>query len=158
MQLMIQPLAFHKDNGISPRLYCTLLIRDHAANRQLSQLLVDFAAEGRRLNKIHIAAALHGAAKAGERLGSDALSYLAAEIGSCDDFNAQAIGNALFGLKEHRSSPATEAVLSALARKIGESPAQLDAQHVGNALFGLNEHGSSPGTEAVLHGCKKMLI
>ena len=51
----------------------------------------------------------HGPAR---QLGDRTLFYIAAQIDGCDEpFDSQSIGNVLFGLKGHGSSPGTEAVL-----------------------------------------------
>ncbi len=63
-----------------------------------------------------------------------------------EPLDSQAVGNALYGLKGHGSSPGTEGVLTALAAKIRDSQDRLEAQAVGNALYGLKEHGSSAAT------------
>ena len=63
---------------------------------------------------------------------------------------AQPDSAAPYGLKGHHGSPATEAVLAALAPRICECRAELDAQHVGNALYGLKGQAGSSAVEAVL--------
>jgi hypothetical protein len=67
------------------------------------------------------------------------LSALASKIEGCkESLDAQAVGNALFGLKGMSSDRAEVLrVLSALAIKIEGCKESLSAQAVGNALFGL---------------------
>ena len=47
-------------------------------------------------------------------------------------------------------SPSVTTMLTALARKIDESRAEMDTQSIGNSLYSLKEHTGSAATEAVL--------
>jgi very-short-patch-repair endonuclease len=72
------------------------------------------------------------------------LGALAPKIKGCrEQFDAQAVGNALYGLQS-MSSDAEEVryVLGALAPKIKECRGQLSSQEVGNALYGLQNMSS----------------
>ena len=106
-----------------------------AAQRgELIELLGVLATENRQLDIVNVATALHRSAKL-RSVPAATFRFLAAELaagrGRC---HPRCIGSMLYGLKERGHSPATEAVLAALAPKIVESRAQLDAQAVGNDI------------------------
>ena len=65
------------------------------------------------------------------------------------NFDAQNIGNALYGLKNLEDSKAVQAVLSALATKI-PAVTGLDSQAISNALYGLQNLADSNAVQAVL--------
>ena len=76
-----------------------LIIQERLRQRGLSRLLASWSAEGRRLSMINTACALHGAAKAGERLDTSAMDYLAAQIDGCpEQYGSQAIGNCMYSI------------------------------------------------------------
>jgi hypothetical protein len=66
--------------------------------------------------------------------------------------DAQAIGNAVYGLQKlDGSDRSTQALVAALAAKVAASSAMLSAQHIGNAVYGLQKlDGSDRSTQALV--------
>ena len=60
-----------------------------------------------------------------------------------EDPDAQAIGNAVYGLRGLADSREVRQLVVALARMVERCPAELDAQAVGNSLYGLHRLGDS---------------
>ena len=69
---------------------------------------------------------------------------------SRDEFDAQSIGNGLYGLQGMGNSEGVEELLKVLVVKIRESRYELDGQAIGNALYGLQEMENSEGVEELL--------
>jgi very-short-patch-repair endonuclease len=74
----------------------------------------------------------------------DVLAALAPKIKGCrEEFNAQVVSNALYGLQNMKSDVReVKDVLAALAHKIEGCRKELSAQAVGNALYGLQSMSS----------------
>jgi hypothetical protein len=73
------------------------------------------------------------------------LSALLPKVESCREaFNAQAVGNALYGMQQMSSDSAeVRAMLSALLPKVKSCREALKAQAVGNALYGMQGMGGA---------------
>ena len=54
-------------------------------------------------------------------------------------FNAQTIGNALYGLRAMRDSPDTRKLVVALTPKVVQCRQEMSGQNIGNALYGLQQ-------------------
>ncbi len=76
--------------------------------------------------------------------------------GNIEDFNAQHVDNAFYGLQgidaaalDSAGLAALTKVLNVLADKAGTCTQNLDAQHVGNAFYGLRRILATPATQPV---------
>jgi hypothetical protein len=90
---------------------------------------------------------------------SPTVAPLAVEIARKDEFDAQAIGNILFGL-QHMSSdvPEVRQVLAQMAAKMARCTEPLDAQAIGNGLYGLQNMSSDvPEVREALAQMAKMM-
>ena len=143
-KLIVQNLTMHKLNGIGLSRAMQLLIilasSSEEVRTMINKALIDKLTSCESLNSIDLSMcfyALHSTAVDDEVL---LLMRLLAErvVKSSGQWNAQSLGNALYGLKKMSSGyQEIKYSLGTLALKISESEAVFDAQGIGNALYGL---------------------
>ena len=65
------------------------------------------------------------------------LAYLETQVSGCMGFDAQAVGNACYGLQSLTNCWEVRQLVNVLASKVAGCAGPFDAQEVGNACYGL---------------------
>ena len=100
---------------------------------EFAALLARLCSEKRSPNGVNVGTILHRSSKLRYRVDPFTLVYLTECLSSNEMLNAQAVGNALYGLQNLGDSKEVRGLLAALTPKVQQC-SELNAQAVGNAL------------------------